>query len=135
MTATETNTQLVQQVLDSFKQGDIPTVLAGMTDDVQWIIPKIEGVSFSGERTGRDAVGRFFADLASQQDVIQFEPRQFVASEDEVVALGHYAWNVKATGRRWECDYAHVFTIRDGRVSRFREYTDTAAAAAAFRAR
>ncbi len=40
---------------------------------------------------------------------------------------------VKATGRSYETDWVHVFTLREGAVAEFREYADTAAVAEAFR--
>jgi ketosteroid isomerase-like protein len=49
------------------------------------------------------------------------------------VVLGHYVWHVKATGKVWESDFAHVLTVRDGKVTRWQEYTDTAALGDAFR--
>ncbi len=48
------------------------------------------------------------------------------------MALGHYAWRVNSTGREWESDFAHVFIVRDGKIARFQEFTDTAAIEAAF---
>jgi ketosteroid isomerase-like protein len=40
---------------------------------------------------------------------------------------------VKATAREFGSDFAHVFTIRDGKVVAFKEYFDSAAAATAYR--
>jgi ketosteroid isomerase-like protein len=127
------NTQVVQQAYDLFKRGDIPALLNMMADDIRWTLPKMDGIGFSGDRQGRQAVEQFFTDLAADQTARQFDPREFIAQGDEVVALGHYVWEVKQTGRSWESDFAHAFTVRDGRVSRFREFMDTAAASAAFR--
>lgn len=97
-----------------------------------WQLPEIEGVPLAGKRTGRDGVREFFATLARDQEVIEFEPREFVAQGDKVVSLGHYQWRVKDTGRDFASDFAHVFTIRDGKVTGFREYFDSAAVAAAY---
>jgi ketosteroid isomerase-like protein len=88
-------------------------------------------VPFSGKRRGQEQMGQFFASLIDTQEVQHFDPREFIAQGDKVVALGHYAWRVKATGREFGGDFAHVFTVRDGKVVRFHEYMDTAAAAAA----
>jgi ketosteroid isomerase-like protein len=38
-----------------------------------------------------------------------------------------------STGREWESDFVHAFTVRGETVTRFQEYTDTAALADAFR--
>ena len=47
--------------------------------------------------------------------------------------LGDYAITLKKTGKKMESDWAHIFTIRDGKVTRFREFLDTAQAAEAYR--
>jgi ketosteroid isomerase-like protein len=126
------NTALVQQAYNNFKTGNIQGLLGLLSDDVEWQLPEIENVPFAGKRTGRSAVGEFFASVAETQEVLQFEPREFVAQGDKVVSLGRYRWRVKATGREHGSDFAHVFTIRNGQVVGFQEYTDTAAAAKAF---
>lgn len=127
------NTGLVQQAYGYFQRGDIPSVLDSLSEDVEWSSPPLEGVLVSGTWHGREQVGQFFQALGDTQEVRQFEPREFVAQGDRVVALGHYAWHVKSTGREWEGDFAHVFTVRDGKVTRFQEYSNTAAIADAFR--
>ena len=86
-----------------------------------------------GTHHGIEEVGRFFPSLGDAQEARQFEPREFVAQGDRVVALGHYAWHVKSTGKGWESDFAHVFSVRDGKLTSFQEYADTAAIAEAFR--
>ena len=40
---------------------------------------------------------------------------------------------MKATGRVAENDWAMVFTVRDGKITKFRNYSDTAAVASAHR--
>lgn len=122
-----------QQAYEAFSRADVAGVLSQLAEDVEWIVPRIDNVPFTGTRRGHSEVARFFADLAHHQDVIRFEPREFIATDDKVVALGTYEWTVKSTGRRWASDFAHVFTVRDGKVVRFQEITDTAAAAAAYR--
>jgi hypothetical protein len=124
------NTAIVQQAYTNFKTGDIPGLLDLLSDEVTWELPEIEGVAITGKR---DGVKEFFATLARDQEVVEFEPREFVAQGDRVVSLGDYKWRVKDTDREFASDFAHVFTIRDGKVTGFREYFDSAAVAAAYR--
>src|SRR4051812_45557456 len=123
------NRQLVEQTYITFKAGDIPTLLQSLSEDITWQLPEVENVPFSGKRQGRGAVGEFFSTLASLQDARSFEPREFIAQSDKVVVLGHYDWQVKANGRTYACDFAHVLSVRGGQIVAFQEYTDTAAAA------
>ena len=63
---------------------------------------------------------------------LDIAPREFVAQGDKVVSLGHYRWRVKSTGQEYSSDFAHVFTVSDGKITGFQEYTDTASAARAY---
>ena len=127
------NAAIVQQAYDNFKSGNIEGLLDLLSDDVTWQLPEMENVPFGGRRTGRAAVGEFFALVGANQDSLRFDPRETVAQGDKVVSLGQYEWRVKATSREFSGDFAHVFTIRDGQVVAFHEYTDTAACANAYR--
>ncbi|MBV9211948.1 MAG: nuclear transport factor 2 family protein [Acidobacteria bacterium] len=127
------NRQVIEQAYQNFKTGDIQALLGQLTEDVSWQLAEMNNVPFAGKRQGQAAVGEFFATLADAQDVLKFEPQQFVAQGDKVVALGQYNWRVKATGREYGGDWAHVFTVRDGKIAGFQEYMDTASATDAFK--
>src|SRR5712691_447817 len=129
----EQNRSIVQQAYSNFKAGNIEALLNLMSDDVAWTLPELDGVPFAGKRTGRASVAEFFATVGGSQEVVRFEPREFVAEGDKVVALGSYEWRVKATSREFSGDFAHAWNIRDGKVVDFHEYTDTAACTNAYR--
>ncbi len=126
------NVAVVRRAYENFKGGDIGGILDSLTDEVDGRRPEIEGVSFSGGRRGRESVGGFFSQLADSQESVSFEPREFVAQGDKVVALGTFRWRVKKTGREYGGDFAHAFTVRGGKIAGFHEYMDSAAAAAAY---
>jgi ketosteroid isomerase-like protein len=127
------NTAVVRKAYENFKTGNIEALLGQMSEDVDWHLPDIEGVPFAGARRGTGQVGEFFSTLADVQDTLAFEPREFVAQGDKVVVLGDYSWRVKKNGREYGSDFAHVFTVRDGKIVAFHEYMDTAAAADAYK--
>lgn len=127
----EQNKSVVNQAYSNFKTGNIDALLDLMADDVNWTLPDMEGVPFAGTRTGRPAVGEFFQSVNSTQESLGFEPRELIAEGDKVVALGSYQWRVKSNSREFGGNFAHVFTIRDGKIVAFNEYMDTAACSAA----
>ena len=126
------NIVVVQQAYNNFKTGNIRALVDQMTDDVVWQLPEIKNVAIAGTRRGREGVTDFFATVARDQEVLEFEPRKFVAQHDTVVSLGYYQWHVKETGRDFASDFVHIFTIRDGRIAGFREHFDSAVVAAAY---
>ncbi len=130
----QANTELIQQAYRDFNAGEIQALLNSYAEDIRWNLPEVENLPFSGRRQGREEVARFFSELAEAQEPLEFEAREFIAQGNRVVVLGHYRWRVKATGRDYASDYAHVWTIKGGKVTEFQEYTDTAASNRAFAA-
>ena len=138
-----TNTETVRQVYSNFEvlgraraeRADMKPLLSLYSDDVEWHVPAMENVPFAGPRRGIAGVRDFFAAITEGLEVLQFEPREYIAQGDKVVALGRYSWRVRATGREFSSDFAHVCTIRNGKIVRFHEYMDTAAEVRAHRKR
>ena len=51
---------------------------------------------------------------------------------DDVVVPGHVTLRVKTTGKMCETDFVHWFTVRDGKLTSWRDYFDTYALAQAY---
>ena len=128
----QANTELIGQVYDAFTKGDSARLLSYMAQDIEWDEPDVPGLPFAGKRQGRDSVAEFFRMVAAVQQIREFRPTEFIAQNDRVVALGHYEWTVRANGFDWGSDWVHLFTIQDGKITAFREMTDTHRAVEAF---
>jgi ketosteroid isomerase-like protein len=126
------NKQLVMDGYQLFQAGDIDGLLQLFSDDVEWLGYQVEFVPFSREYHGRQEVAQFFAELDEAQEVEQFEPQEAIAEGDKVVVTGEAKWIVRATGKHYGYSWVHTFTMRDGKVTRFQQYYDTAATQAAF---
>ena len=122
------NVQVVKDAYAAFLRGDITGVLALVADNVDWhAIKGAEGAApHAGARKGRAAVADFFTELGASTEFTTFEPREFIAQDDQVAVIGDYSATVKGTGRPVRCDWVMVFTVKDGRIVRFREWTDSA---------
>jgi uncharacterized protein len=123
----QANVRTVQQIYASVATGDVAALVDALHADVEWRLPPMVGVPFAGARRGRDQVGAFFGELASTQDVVEFEPQRFIAQDDTVVVLGRFVMHVKRTGLNAASEWAHVWKLADGKVTHFQEYVDTAA--------
>jgi ketosteroid isomerase-like protein len=128
------NTKTVQEAFAAFSRGDIPALLELLTEDVVWhgIYGGSSDVPQAGERRGRAAVAEFFRLVAENSEFSRFDQREFVAAGDTVVSLGHYTGKVTTTGRSFDSDFAMVSALRNGKIARFQEFTDSAAVNAAF---
>lgn len=128
------NTQTAKDAYAAFGRGDIPAVLEVMTGDIEWVFPgPADVIPMAGTHTGKEAVGAWFGTLDANLEFQVFEPREFIAQGDKLVALVYIENTVRKNGGKLAVHEAHLWTFRDGKVARFQVYTDTEAAAAAFR--
>ena len=127
------NTKVVQDAYAAFGRGDIPALLATLADDIVWagVYGAAPHVPTSGERRGKAAVAEFFQQVAANVNFSRFEPKEFIATGDKVVALGHYTATTPAGGS-FDSDFAMVFALRGGTVIHFQEFCDSAAVNSAY---
>lgn len=118
---------VVRRAYEAFGRGDLDTLLSTLDSDIEWVTPGPDDLPAAGRRRGQDQVRQFFASIDEQYEFQRFEPQRFIRDGDLVVVLGEDDVTVKATGKRVSEAWAHVFTVRDGKIVRFQEYMDTAA--------
>ena len=80
---------------------------------------------YAGIHRGRDEVAKFFQTFGQAAEFEVFEPQEYFAKGDRVVVLGHERQCIKATGQRVETEWAMVFVVGDGRITKFHNYVDT----------
>jgi uncharacterized protein len=130
----DANVKLVRSLYDAFQRGEIATIIKAMTPDIDWQVHgKANGVPTIGRWNGPQGAQEFFRLVAENQDVTEFSPQDFYAAGNKVFALGRYAWIVRKTGKTVGGEWCHAFTIENRKVSQFREFTDTASFAEAYR--
>jgi ketosteroid isomerase-like protein len=126
------NLEVVRDTYLAYRDLDIPALLNCLTDDVMWFsIGPPEIIPTAGTWYGRGQVEHYFATLQGTEEVQSFNPEEFIVEGDKVVAMGHLQHNVRSTGSLIESPWIHVFTLRDGKISEFRAFYDTAVAVAA----
>jgi len=119
-----TNSEIVQGLYASFAQGDVPAVLAIMADDIQWT--EADGFPLAGTYVGPQAVLEgVFMRLGEIGDDWTVVAEQFVAEGDTVVALGHYSWKHKSSGKPAAVKMVHVWTLDGGKAVAFQQHVDT----------
>ena len=117
----------VKNMYAAFMRGDVPTILAGLAEDVDWEYGNPNPVPWLQPLKGRAQVPRFFQTLSSSIDLTQFEPKVFFQQGSMVVDVIDCAFTVRATGKRvLEPEAIHIWHFSDaGLVRKFRHRVDT----------
>ena len=101
-----------------------------MAPDIEWVTMwhyKVEG-----RGPGPVAEG-LFKPLMAEWTSFSFVSTEFISEAETVVSLGEFKGVHGATGKTSRARYAHVWTVKNGKIARFRQYIDTLAVAEARR--
>ncbi|HKG72488.1 MAG TPA: nuclear transport factor 2 family protein [Nitrososphaeraceae archaeon] len=104
------------------------------TDDAVIHGPAPAGVlPWGSVHYGRKGAAEFFMAVGESLEVQQFELRDYTSQGNKVVVLGYQRGKAKHTGRPYEIEFVHLWSLRDGRFKEFRVFNDTAALVEALR--
>ena len=122
-----TSTDIVKEVYAAFSRADVAAILEMVADEVDWEFVGPESLPYSGRRRSRAEVAAFFAAIAQADEIHVFEPREFIDAGEHVTVLGWEQSKALDTGREFSSEWVHVFTVREGKVTRWRGFFNTAA--------
>ena len=111
---------------EAFARGDLDAVVADMHSEIEW--HQAQGLPHGGVYRGLEEVRRAVFDPLAESwwDEFHADPDEFIEAGEHVVVLGRYTGRAKRTGRRLDVPFVHVWSFRDGKAVRFRQFLDTA---------
>jgi ketosteroid isomerase-like protein len=121
----EQNVEFVKSVYGAFDRGDVPAVLGAFAEDIEWF--EAGGMPYGGVYRGPEAVAQnVFGPITEDIDGFTLVREDFIASDGAVAAVVRYTGTGKATGRPLDVPAVHVWDVSDGKLTRFRQFIDTA---------
>ncbi len=115
---------VVKAHYDANDRRDIEGMLADITPNTQWI--EMAGFPCAGTYYGpQEIVKNVFMALGAQFDDYTFKLERLLDAGDHAVAIGDYAGRHKQTGKSFSARVVHVWHVKDGKVARFEQFTDT----------
>jgi ketosteroid isomerase-like protein len=129
----------VQSLYAAFGRGDLATILAALHPEVDWRVnvdlhaPGAAAIAMFTPRRGPQGVAAFFQTLATALEMHSFQPVAFMSGGHEVAVRVLVDATVRTTGRRVRMEAMHGWVFdAAGRVTRFVDFLDTLADAAAY---
>ncbi|HEY5255886.1 MAG TPA: nuclear transport factor 2 family protein [Acidobacteriaceae bacterium] len=105
-------------------------VLALVAEDIEWIVPG-EDWPLAGTHRAHAGVEEVLQKAPEEIEMTYPKPPEFVAQGDRVLAIGVAVGKIKATNKTFEDPWVFDITLRNGKVTKIREYIDTQALARA----
>lgn len=126
------NLNVVRDAYLAYRERNFDALRDCLAKDVRWFaIGPPDLIPTAGTRYGHNQVEQYFAILYGRENIQSFEPEEFIVEGDKVVAMGKLERRVDSTGSLVQSSWAHVFSVRNGKITDFRSFYDTAAAVAA----
>ena len=126
----EKNVQTVKDFFAAMGGSDRQGLLALCPEDFEWIIPG-EDWPLAGTHRGYAGVAATLRKAAEEIETTYPKPPEFVAQGDRVFVVGVATGKIKATNKPFKDEWVFDITVRNGQVTRIREYIDTQALAKA----
>jgi hypothetical protein len=128
--STQDSVQIVKNFFAAMGSGDKQGLLALAAENIEWIIPG-EDWPLAGTHRGHAELADVLQKASEEVETTYPEPPEFVAQGDRVLVVGVATGKIKATNKTFEDHWVFAITVRNGKVTKIREYIDTQALARA----
>ena len=122
------NVLSAQDLYDAFNRGDIATVLGMFDPAIEWREAEGNPYQPSGSPwVGVEAITQnLFIKIPADFDGFTVHPKEFHDAGDTVVVELRYSGTGRATGKPLDAQVCHVLKFRDGKLTSFQQFVDTA---------
>ena len=122
--AMTTPVDTVRDFYAAIAAGDTGKMVGLMASDIEWI----SVVDFNiRDRGPHEVMRKVFVPLMQEWESFSPALSEFLVDGSTVVSLGRFACVHRATQKRADLAYAHVWDIQDGKIEHHRHYIDTLA--------
>jgi ketosteroid isomerase-like protein len=121
------NITIAQKFLDGIGHGQDPAEIAALFDaDLVFEVQGDDGVlPWIGHKTGQQAVADFIHDIRALTEPVAFDVEDILVSDSRAAIVGALKTKIKATGKITATQFAIIFTITEGVVTRFQMLEDS----------
>ena len=95
-----------------------------IAENIRWTEAK--GFPYAGTYIGLEEISKnVFSRLGNEWANYKFTVEDYVVDGDKVVAFGTYSGTYYATGKYFEARAAHVWILKDGKITSFEQFVDS----------
>jgi uncharacterized protein len=116
------NVEVVRRLFEAWNRRDYSAALALIDPEVE-VEVSASGLELQGTQRGHAGLTEWMAAFWDNFDSPRAEIDEYVANGDDVVVTAHFYGRGKTSGAEVEMRRGQVYTLRDGKVVRWRHFT------------
>lgn len=122
-----TNLDIIKGVYNAFATGDFPAFLKAMDPKIEWNEAENFPYADGNPYIGADAIVQgVFARIGADWEYWTISDQVYhVTQEAMVIVTARYNAKHKLTGKVIRAQVTHMWTLKDGKITRFQQYADT----------
>jgi ketosteroid isomerase-like protein len=120
--------EIVKQAYIYLNEKDIPHYFSLMSPNVEFY--QTEELPWGGHYRGFDESKVFFSKFSPLIDS-SVEISQYIQAGEQIVAIGKTNGIAKLSGKKFSCNLAHMWAVKEEKIVRLEVYIDTEAVKAA----
>lgn len=121
------NVEVVRGTYENLAKGDMPAFIELLDRGVEWREAESHPYCAGNPYVGLDSImDGIFSRLRDEWEGFAAVPCEFLDAGDTIVVFGRYTGTFKETRRPLDAEFAHVYRLRDGKITGMQQYTDTA---------
>lgn len=118
--------KIIENLYAAFATGNIDAVTEAMADDIVWMesenFPYADRNPYVGPAAILEGVfGRIMAEWSRWE----VQVNEIFGAGERVTVLGRYLCTHGASGQELDLQMAHIWTVKNGKITRFQQYADT----------
>lgn len=120
----KSNKEIIEELYANFKAGNGEGIANSFDPAIVW--EQMEGFPNGGKYEGAGSIFKnVFAQFPKYWEGWGAQPDEFLEMDDRVFVLGHYVGKSKSTETRIKAPIVHIYTLKNGKIVHFKQYTDT----------
>ncbi len=121
------NKTIINDLYKAFSAGDIPAVLGAMDAKIVWLEAEGNPYADGNPYIDPDAVlNGVFARTGAEHEYFKLEDiKLHEMSNNQVLATLRYVAKFKETGKAYNVQVAHLWSLKDDKITAFQQYVDT----------
>jgi uncharacterized protein len=121
------NIGIIDKVYKDFSAGDIPAVLDSMDPEIVWMEAEGNPYADGNPYIGPEAVLKgVFVRVGEEHEFFNLQNIQLhEMNNNQILATLRYDAKLKESGKTYNAQVAHLWTLKDGKISAFQQYLDT----------
>lgn len=116
--------ELIRSTYEGDAEANGHKLRAALAPDAVWI--EAAGFPYAGTYIGPEAIfAGVHQRLGQEWENYRALPHDYYDAGEHIIVTGTYRGRYRLTGRSFEAEFAHIYTVRNGKIVRFEQYVDS----------